>query len=95
MIGAALALLMAGQPAADEAALRKAVTVYASFDEEVRADAGGGELTFSTRTTLDKKKNILRFEKGFDDKVFRIAKDRGISGGALAMACRLRPTMSS
>ncbi len=64
----------------NEKAIRKAVTFYASFDDEVKGDVGGGQLTFDTRIT-DKGK--VSFEKGFSDKAFRIAKDKGIAGGAL------------
>ena len=65
---------------ADESAIRKAVTFYASFDDAVKGDFGGGQLTFITRTS-DKSK--VSFEKGVSDKAFRIAKNKGISGGAL------------
>src|SRR5262245_39220909 len=65
-----------------EQSIRDAVTLYASFDEEVKADAGGGVLTLSTRKG-DLKKKDFTFEKGFSDKAFRIAKDKGKSGGAL------------
>jgi formylglycine-generating enzyme required for sulfatase activity len=68
---------------AEEAALRKAVTLYASFDEAVKADVGGGDLTLSMRFNDEKEKGKFIFEKGFDDKVFRIAKGKGIAGGAL------------
>jgi hypothetical protein len=66
--------------------LRKKVTVYASFDEAVRADFGGGERTFSTRTNHPTKKGEFVFKKGFDDNVFSVAKDKGISGGALEVS---------
>jgi Concanavalin A-like lectin/glucanases superfamily len=66
----------------DAADLRKAVTLCASFDEEVRADIGGGELNLSTRTG-DPKKGPFTFDKGFDKSVFRIAKNKGKHGGAL------------
>jgi hypothetical protein len=79
LVAAALAAVWAQE--ADEAALHKAVTLYASFDDAVRADFGGGELTFSTRTTPEKGK--FAFEKGFNEKVFRIAKDKGIAGSCL------------
>ncbi|MFN4259823.1 MAG: LamG-like jellyroll fold domain-containing protein [Gemmataceae bacterium] len=70
--------------AADADAIRQAVTFYASFDEAVRGDFGGGALTPSTRTGVPGKPATYRFENGFDAKVFRIAKDQGIAGGALA-----------
>src|SRR5260370_23741188 len=62
--------------------LRKAVTLYASFDDEVRGDVGAGDLGLSTRTG-DPKKGPFVFTKGFDKNVFRIAKGKGIHGGAL------------
>src|SRR5262245_26688586 len=65
---------------ADDKAIRDAVTFYASFDEEVKGDRGGGVLTPSTRVTGEKGK--FTFTEGIDRKVFRIAKDKGISGGA-------------
>jgi len=68
---------------ADEAALRKAVTLYASFDEAVKADVGGGDLTLWTRTTEDPDKKKFLFEKGFDDKILKIAKGKGIAGSCL------------
>jgi Concanavalin A-like lectin/glucanases superfamily len=67
----------------DEAALRKAVTFYASFDEAVQGDFGGGELTLSTRFNHPTEKGKFVIEKGFDSKVFRIAKGKGAHGGAL------------
>src|SRR5262245_54366604 len=70
---------------ADDAsdAIRKAVTLRASFDESVRADQGGGELAVSTRFNDETEKNRFVFEKGFDSKIFRIAEKAGIVGGAL------------
>ena len=70
----------AGEP---DAALRKAVTLYASFDEKVRADVAGGERDLSTRFNHPTEKGQFVFDTGFDSKVFRIAKDKGKSGGAL------------
>src|SRR5207247_901473 len=61
----------------------KAVTLYASFDEEVKADKGGGDLTFATRTNHLTEKGKYVFKKGFDAKAFRIAKGKGIAGGCL------------
>src|SRR4051812_7109801 len=62
--------------------LRKAVTFYASFDEEVKGDAGGG-LTLSTRSNHPIEKGKFVFTRGFSDKAFRVAKGKGIAGGAL------------
>jgi hypothetical protein len=67
----------------DDAALRKAVTFYASFDDSVKGDFGGGELTLSTRFNHETEKGKFVFEKGYDAKVFRIAAGKGKSGGAL------------
>src|SRR5437870_3861597 len=69
--------------AADEAALRKAVLMYASFDAEVRAEHGPGGREFATRYGPPAEPDKHVFEKGFDAKVFRIAPGKGVSGGAL------------
>jgi hypothetical protein len=63
------------------AALRKTATFHASFDEEVRGDHGGS-LALHTRSK-EKEKGKFVFREGFDSKVFRIAKGKGIAGGAL------------
>jgi hypothetical protein len=68
---------------AGEAALRQAVSLYCSFDREVRGDFGGGGLDFATRTGKPGQPETYVFKKGFDAKVFRIARDKGLSGGAL------------
>lgn len=73
--------LVAQKP--EEAALRKAVLLYASFDEAVKADIAGGERTLFTRVNHATEKGKFEFEPGFDEKVFRIAKGKGIHGGAL------------
>lgn len=70
-------------PGADEPALNRSVTLYASFDESPRADFGGGDLTFSTRSNDPGEKGKFVFTKGFDAKVFRVAKSKGIAGGCL------------
>jgi hypothetical protein len=64
-------------------ALAKAVVFYASFDEKVQGDFGGGALTLSTRFNDPKDKSKFIYEKGFNEQVFRIAKGKGIHGGAL------------
>jgi hypothetical protein len=69
--------------AADADALRKSVTFYASFDEAVRGDFGGGGLTPGTRFGPPGEWEKYRFEKGFDERVFRIAAGKGLRGGAL------------
>jgi formylglycine-generating enzyme required for sulfatase activity len=75
--------LFASVSHADDAAIRKAVTFYASFDESPKADVGGGELTLRTRFNDEKEKGKFVFENKFDDKVFRVAKGKGVAGGAL------------
>lgn len=81
-------LLFAASPSAfadeaDEKAVRKAVTFYASFDDEVKGDFGGGRLAFDTRTNHPTEKGKYVVEKGFSDKAFRVAKGKGVAGGAL------------
>ncbi len=73
----------AAAPAVDEAALRKAVTLYASFDVEVKADVGGGDLSLWTRAAEDPAKKEYVYEKGFDAKVLKIVKGKGVAGGCL------------
>jgi hypothetical protein len=75
-------LLIAAAPR-DEENLRKAVTFYASFDEAVKADFGGGELELTTRYNHKTEKGQYVFEKGYPAKAFRIAEGRGNAGGAL------------
>jgi hypothetical protein len=94
-MGAALSTLLllsaaaAGQEGERHAALRRAVSLYASFDEAARADFGGGILTLSTRfdQPVEKgkpaEKGKYTFKEGFDLKVFRIAKSKGVHKGAL------------
>src|SRR5262245_21777173 len=77
----ALPALSADEP--DEKAIRKAVTFYASFDDEVKGDFGAGQLTFDTRSNSPTEKGKFVIDKGFSDKAFRIAKDKGIASGAL------------
>jgi lysophospholipase L1-like esterase len=68
---------------AKAAALRKPATFYASFDDEVRGDLGGVALEPGTRYNHETEKGQFVFEKGIDTKVFRIAKEKGVHGGAL------------
>jgi hypothetical protein len=86
-VGAVFGLLLAVGPATaapEEAALRKAVMLYASFDEAVRADYGqGGALTLKTRSTDPERKDRWIISSGIPSKAFRIAPGKGISGGAL------------
>lgn len=78
-----LVLALAAPVRADDADIRKAVTFYASFDAEVKGDAGGGQLTFDTRSNHPTEKGKYTVTKGFSDKAFRVTKDKGIAGGAI------------
>ena len=69
--------------AADDARIREAATFYASFDEVVTADFGVGVRTASTRADHPTEKGRVVVEPGFDARVFQIARDRGVHGGAL------------
>jgi hypothetical protein len=88
---ALLPIMLAGSVAANAggkddpslAALRRAVTFYASFDESPKGDFGGGELTLSTRSNHETEKGKFVFEKGYNEKVFRVAPGKGVHGGAL------------
>jgi hypothetical protein len=64
-------------------ALRKAVTLYASFDKSPEADFARGMGVLSTRFNHETEQGKFVFEKGFDAKIYRIAKEKGIAGGAL------------
>lgn len=76
-----LIILLPLTPRNDE--LLNAVTFYASFDEAVRGDFGGGELALSTRTNHRTEKGAFVVEKGYPEKAYRIAAGRGHAGGAL------------
>jgi hypothetical protein len=67
----------------DAAALRPHLTFYASFDEAVRGDFGGGALLPSTRRDNPELKGAYLYREGVDEKVFRIARGKGVHGGAL------------
>ncbi len=80
-----LALPMArGQEQPMTKELLAAASLYASFDERVAADFGGGELTFSTRFNHETEAGTFVVQPGFDEKVFQVAAGKGIAGGALA-----------
>jgi hypothetical protein len=80
LFGIALLPVAAAEPGD---AVLKAVTFYASFDEALRADVGGGDLTLWTRSNDPKEKGKFLYEKGFDDRAFRVAKGKGVAGGCL------------
>jgi hypothetical protein len=69
----------------EEAALLQCVTFYASFDEAVKGDFGGGDLAvFSgVRPSADPVNPAPSPRRGFDAKVFSISKNKGIAGGCL------------
>ena len=73
----------AADPLADEAAIRKAVTLYASFDQRLEADVGGGGKTVSTRADDPQNKGQHLITPGFPEHAFRIASGGGVAGGAL------------
>jgi hypothetical protein len=84
--GLLLLFLLAGTgvaAAADADALGKAISFYASFDDEVRGDTGGGDLAPWTRSEHETDRGRHVFEKGFDPGAVRIARGKGIHGGAL------------
>jgi hypothetical protein len=81
LVGLAGGLALADD--AENVSFGKAVTLYASFDEEARMDFGVGEPIPGTRSIDPQDKKKFIFEKGFDPKYFRIAKDKGVSGGCL------------
>ena len=66
-----------------ESDLQSAVTFYASFDEDVKGDYGGGKLSPSTRSDHSTEKGQYIIGPGFSRSAFRIAKRGGIHGGAL------------
>ncbi len=74
---------MSDTPAPDAAAVRKAVTFYASFDEHPQGDFGDGDRTLWTRSDHETEKGKHVITKGFDPQAFRIAPGKGIHGGAL------------
>jgi formylglycine-generating enzyme required for sulfatase activity len=65
-------------------ALLRAVSFYASFDEEVRGDFGRGNLLPKTRFDHPTKKGEYVYEDGYRREAFRINPGGGVHGGALA-----------
>lgn len=79
---ALLGVVLGARAEVEDVPLRKAIALYASFDEAVKGDFGGGDLTLWTRSTVNAEKKEYAFEKGFDAKAFTIGK--GIAGGCLS-----------
>jgi hypothetical protein len=69
--------------AADDAALHKAVTFYASFDAKAEGDFGQGDLRLWTRTDDPSQKDKKVVRLWYDEKCIAIDRDGGVSGGAL------------
>src|SRR5262245_45762840 len=67
--------------AGDPSALKKAVTFYASFDENLLPDVGVGPIM--TRFGDPTKPAQLTFEPGFNKDIYKIAKGKGVAGGCL------------
>lgn len=65
------------------ASLRAACTFYASFDRQAVGDFGAGDLSLWTRTDHPTEAGQFVREHKFDDQVFRIAQQGGVSGGCL------------
>lgn len=84
-VGATAVLLLAvaaptpARPAADD--LKKAVLLYASFDEHVQADVAGGAKMLSTRYNHPSQPGTFLVEPGFNDNVYHVARGRGVAGG--------------
>lgn len=76
-------MVLAAAPisAGDEAALKKAVTFYASFDKSLMPDVGVGPIRTRFGTPTEPAK--FTFEPGFNKKIYHIAKGKGIAGGCL------------
>jgi hypothetical protein len=74
--------VLADDPVKDKGLLR-AVMLYASFDDKVEADVAGGERSVSTRGPHPTEKGKFTITRGYPEKAFRIAKGKGIQGGAL------------
>ena len=77
----AVVVTVASTDAGDDAALKKAVTFYASFDESLMPDVGVGPIV--TRSGDPANPAKLTFAPGFNKDVYKIAKGKGIAGGCL------------
>ena len=81
--------LLVSSGLADDAAVRKSVTFYASFDEAISGDFGGGDLNAGTRVPHPTEKGRFVFEKGVDSAAMKIVRGKGVAGGALEASASL------
>jgi sulfatase modifying factor 1 len=77
------ALIGAAAARADDNAIRSAATFYASFDEAVSGDFGGGILAPGTRYGTPGEPGKYVFEGGYNKDVYKIDAKAGVHGGAL------------
>lgn len=78
-------LSTAAEPASANAnAIREAVKLYASFDEQIVADVAGGDRNVMTRSDDPANKGQYVARRGFPQKAFTIETNSGIAGGALS-----------
>jgi len=85
-VSLAMVLVAMGLPfarPASSADLADSVTLYASFDRQVKADYGGGDLNLKTRVNHPFDDGSVIFEPGYPLQVFNIAENQGVAGGAL------------
>src|ERR1043166_4949001 len=76
------AAALSGATTGGEDDLRKAVMLYASFDDAVQADFARGKSDIGTRSGTPKGGQFT-FAQGYSKDIFRIAKGKGIAGGCL------------
>lgn len=94
LLPCAVAALLAAAPAPAQPepdALKKAVTLYASFDEHVWADVAGGGKMLNTRYNHPSRPGTFVVEPGFNDNVFHVARGRGVAGGGALEATDVLP----
>lgn len=84
-------LILAALPidAGEEAALKSAVTFYASFDESLLPEVGTGPIM--TRSGDPKEPSKFTFEKGFNKDIYKIARGKGVAGGGCLEATDVLP----
>jgi hypothetical protein len=70
---------------ADEDGLRKAVTLYASFDSSLQADFSRGAARLRTRSDDPQKKGETIFKDGYPAHAFRVSADGRVSGALEAI----------